>query len=92
MENSTVKRIKILHQLGVLEKEMASELIEALGLLARLRLQGHILKQKEGLRLDNVIDVSSFGKIERDMLKDSFTIVNSFKKFITHHFRLGNLA
>jgi CBS domain-containing protein len=90
-ENSTVKRIKKLHQLGVLEKEMASELIEALGLLARLRLQGHILKQKEGLPLDNVIDVTSFGKIERDMLKDSFVIVNTFKKFITHHFRLGHL-
>ncbi|MGB5505099.1 MAG: putative nucleotidyltransferase substrate binding domain-containing protein [Sulfurovum sp.] len=92
LEKSTVKRIKRLHQLGVLEKEMASELIEALGLLARLRLQGHILKQKEGLPLDNVIDVSGFGKIERDMLKDSFVIVNEFKKFITHHFRLGNLA
>jgi len=90
--NSTVARIKKLHKLGVLEKDMASELIEALGLLARLRLQCHIAKQKKGLPLDNVIDVSIFGKSERDMLKDSFTIVNSFKKFITHHFRLGNLA
>jgi CBS domain-containing protein len=91
IENSTVKRIKRLHQLGVLEKEMASELIEAFGLLGRLRLKGHIEKQKHGLPLDNMIDITSFGKIERDMLKDSFTIVNSFKKFITHHFRLGHL-
>jgi len=91
MENPTVKRIKKLHQLGVLEKEMASELIEAFGLLARLRLQGHIKKQKNALPLDNMIDITSFGKIERDMLKDSFTIVNAFKKFITHHFRLGQL-
>ena len=90
-ENPTVKRIKKLHQLGILEKEMASELIEAFGLLARLRLQGHIEKQKNGLPLDNMINTSSFGKIERDMLKDSFTIVNEFKKFITHHFRLGNI-
>lgn len=91
MENSTVQRIKKLHQLGVLEKEMASELIEAFGLLARLRLQGHILKQQNGLPLDNMIDISSFGKIQRDMLKDSFTIVNTFKKFITNHFRLGHI-
>jgi CBS domain-containing protein len=90
-ENSTVKRIKKLHQLGVLEKEMASELIEAFGLLSRLRLQGHIEKQKHGLPLDNMIDITSFGKIERDMLKDSFAIVNTFKKFIEHHFRLGHL-
>lgn len=91
MENTTVKRIKKLHQLGVLEKEMASELIEAFGLLARLRLQGHIEKQQQGLPLDNMIDITSFGKIERDMLKESFVIVNAFKKFIEHHFRLGHL-
>ena len=91
MENTTVKRIKKLHQLGILEKEMASELIEAFGLLSRLRLQGHIEKQKDGLPLDNMIDITSFGKIERDMLKDSFVIVNTFKKFIEHHFRLGHL-
>lgn len=91
MENSTVKRIKQLHKIGVLEKEMASELIEAFGLLARLRLKNHIEKQNKGLPLDNRIDISEFGKIERDMLKDSFTIVNRFKKFISHHFRLGQL-
>jgi len=91
MENSTIARIKKLHQLDVLEKSLASELIEALGLLARLRLQGHISKLKEGKPMNNVINVSSFGKIERDMLKDSFVIVNTFKKFITHHFRLDNI-
>jgi len=92
LENSTVGRIKALHKLGVLEKELASELIEALGLLSRLRLQGHIGKLKEGYDIDNVIDISSFAKIERDMLKDSFVIVNTFKKFISHHFHLDNIS
>jgi len=92
MENATVARIKKLHQLKVLEKDMASELIEALGLLSRLRLQGHIINQKNGIEIDNIIDISSFGKIERDMLKDSFVIVNLFKKFITHHFKLENIS
>jgi CBS domain-containing protein len=90
-ENTTVKRIKALHKLGVLEKEMSSELIEALGLLSRLRLQGHIEKQKAGEKLDNIVNVTEFSKIERDMLKDSFTIVNNFKNFISNHFRLGQL-
>lgn len=92
LENSTVGRIKALHKLGVLEKNLASELIEALGLLSRLRLQGHIGKLKDGCKIDNVIDVSTFGKIERDMLKDSFVIVNTFKKFISHHFHLDSIA
>jgi len=91
IENATVARIKKLHQLDVLEKGLASELIEALGLLARLRLQGHILKLKKGEAINNIIDISSFSKIERDMLKDSFSIVNTFKKFITNHFRLSHI-
>jgi CBS domain-containing protein len=91
MENSTIARIKKLNKLDILEKGLASELIEALGLLSRLRLQGHILKLKAGEPINNIIDVSSFSKIERDMLKDSFSIVNTFKKFITHHFHLGNI-
>ncbi|CAA6824550.1 MAG: Predicted signal-transduction protein containing cAMP-binding and CBS domains [uncultured Sulfurovum sp.] len=90
-ENTTVKRIKALHKKGVLEKDMSSELIEALGLLSRLRLQGHIEKQKAGEKVNNILNVSEFSKIERDMLKDSFTIVNDFKKFISRHFRLGQL-
>jgi len=89
--NTTVKRIKALHEKGILQKEMSAELIEALGLLSRLRLQAHIEKQKSGKKLDNIVNVSAFSKIERDMLKDSFTIVNNFKNFITHHFRLGQL-
>lgn len=91
-ENTTVGRIKKLNDLGILEKELASELIEAIGLLARLRLQGHINKIKDGRALDNIIDISSFGKMERDMLKDSFVIVNSFKKVINHHFHLDNIS
>lgn len=91
-ENTTVGRIKRLNDLGILEKGLASELIEALGLLSRLRLQGHINKIKKGRPLDNIIDISDFGKMERDMLKDSFVIVNSFKKFISHHFHLDNIS
>lgn len=92
MQNTTVSRIKKLHQLNILEKNMASELIEALGLLSRLRLKEHIKKQKNGIPIDNSIDISSFTKMERDMLKDSFVIVNLFKKFITHHFNLEKIS
>ncbi len=91
IENATVARIKKLHELNILDKNLASELIEALGLLSRLRLQGHILRLKEGKSINNIIDISHFSKIERDMLKDSLSIVNTFKKFIIHHFRLDNI-
>jgi CBS domain-containing protein len=91
-ERTSVKRIKALHQKGLLDREFASELIEAFGLLSRLRLQAHIQKQKEGKKIDNLVDIKTLGKIERDMLKDSFLIVNKLKKFISHHFRLSNIS
>ncbi|CAA6825491.1 MAG: Predicted signal-transduction protein containing cAMP-binding and CBS domains [uncultured Sulfurovum sp.] len=90
-ENRTIERIKALAKKEILEKELAFELIEVYGLLSRLRLQVHIEKLNEGQSINNLIDVSKLSKIRRDMLKDSFVIVNKFKKFISHHFHLDNL-
>ena len=92
VENSTVGRIKKLCQMNVLTMDLASELIEALGLLSRLRLQSHIAQENNAKAINNVIDISHFGKMERDMLKDSFLIVNTFKKFISHHFHLESIS
>ncbi|CAA6825196.1 MAG: Predicted signal-transduction protein containing cAMP-binding and CBS domains [uncultured Sulfurovum sp.] len=91
-ENRTIERIKKLANLKILEEELAKELIEVYGVLSRLRLQTHIHKLKEGKKIDNLIHVSSLSKIERDMLKDSFIIVNKFKKFISHHFHIDELG
>ena len=30
--------------------------------------------------------------VERELLRDSFKIVNEFKKFITYHFKLGMIS
>jgi CBS domain-containing protein len=46
---------------------------------------------KENKEVDNFIELSKLGKLERDMLKDSFKIINSFKKFISNHFRLNSI-
>lgn len=91
-ENSTIERIKALCKLNVIEKELGVELIEVYGVLSRLRLRTHILRLKEGQEIDNLVDVSALSKIERDMLKDSFIIVNKFKKFITHHFHIDEIG
>lgn len=91
-EHSTIARVKKLNTLDVINREDASEIIEAFGLLLRLKLQEQISKINEGETITNNINLNSLSKIQRDMLKDSFKIVNKFKKFITHHFRLGNLS
>jgi CBS domain-containing protein len=90
-EQSTTARIKNLSNQGVIEKEKAKELIEAFSLLLRLKLQGQMAELNSGKQIDNNINLTTLSKIQRDMLKDSFQIVNEFKKFITHHFKLNNL-
>jgi CBS domain-containing protein len=91
-EQSTIARVKRLNQLDILSRDMASELIEAFGLLLRLKIQGQMAEIDEGKEIDNRININTLSKIERDMLKDSFQIVNSFKKFISHHFRLSSIS
>jgi CBS domain-containing protein len=86
---NTIERIKTLQQLGVFEKQFSVELIEAFAFLSALRSHAGLNKLERGEELDNYISPNQLNKLERDLLKDSFKIVNEFKKFITYHFKLN---
>jgi len=85
---NTTERIKELNNLGLFDKRFASELIEAYDTLLSVRLH-FILAQKQGSREQNYVNPKLLSKAERDLLKDAFKIVNTFKKFLTYHFHLG---
>jgi CBS domain-containing protein len=84
---NTTERIKELNNLGLFDKAFASELIEAYDTLLSIRLR-FMLSQKQGEE-QNYVNPKLLTKPERDLLKDSFKIVNTFKKFLTYHFHLG---
>jgi len=86
-ETNTVARIKELNNRGIIDKEFASELIESFDTLSSLRLQA--LLEAEDLEEANYIDPKELSKTQRDLLKDSFKVVNKFKKFISFHFHLN---
>ncbi|MBV5321332.1 MAG: cyclic nucleotide-binding/CBS domain-containing protein [Sulfuricurvum sp.] len=85
---NTTERIKELNNLGLFDKRFASELIEAYDTLLSIRLR-FILAQKQGSEEQNYVNPKLLSKAERDLLKDAFKIVNTFKKFLTYHFHLG---
>jgi signal-transduction protein with cAMP-binding, CBS, and nucleotidyltransferase domain len=85
---NTTERIKELNNLGLFDKQFASELIEAYDTLLSIRLR-FILSQKQGSNEQNYVNPKLLTKPERDLLKDAFKIVNTFKKFLTYHFHLG---
>lgn len=91
-ETTTVRRIKILEQRKILEKDKAAELLEAFDVVNTLRLNAHLNYLQENKKVINEIDTHSLGKIERDLLKDSFKIVIDFKKFITYTFKIDKIS
>ncbi len=85
---NTTERIKELNNIGLFDKRFASELIEAYDTLLSIRLRT-LLSQKQIAGVQNYVNPKLLSKADRDLLKDSFKIVNTFKKFLTYHFHLG---
>ncbi|MCT7644954.1 DUF294 nucleotidyltransferase-like domain-containing protein [Aliarcobacter butzleri] len=90
-ETTTIKRIKILEAKNILEKTKAAELIEAFEIASTIRLKNQLDCIQEGVALTNEINTNDLGKIERDLLKESFKIVVEFKKFINYIFKLDKI-
>lgn len=90
-ETVTIKRIQILQEKNILEKSMADELIEAFEIASTLRLNNHISLINSAKEVSNDIDTNNLSKIERDLLKESFKIVNEFKDFISYKFKLNKI-
>ncbi|HEX5623485.1 MAG TPA: putative nucleotidyltransferase substrate binding domain-containing protein [Sulfuricurvum sp.] len=84
---NTTERIKELNNAGLFDKRFASELIEAYDTLLSIRLRS-MLSQPQSGEEQNYVNPKLFSKTDRDLLKDAFKIVNTFKKFLTFHFHL----
>ena len=90
-ETTTIKRIKILEDKKILEKEKVAELLEAFEFVNTLRLKTQLEYIHNGEKINNEINSNNLGKIERDLLKDSFKIINEFKRFISYTFRIDKI-
>ena len=86
---NTIKRIRELQELGELDEEFASELIEAFKFLLTLKLKSNLDKMDKGQVIDNYINPDNLNTMEKDLLKDSFKIVNKLKKKLEHHYKLN---
>lgn len=87
-ETNTTRRVKALNNMNVFDKEFSTELIEAYDTLLGTRMNAR-LSDAKGFQDINYVNPSNLNKIERDLLKDSFKVVNTFKKFLTFHFHIN---
>ncbi|MDQ2697097.1 MAG: DUF294 nucleotidyltransferase-like domain-containing protein [Pseudomonadota bacterium] len=91
-QTNTLERIQALDQLRLFDRGFASELSEAFAFLCTLRLQAGLAKMDRGQPPDNYLNPRQLSTLERELLRDCLKIVNAFKKFIHHHFRLHLLG
>ena len=87
---NTIERIKELNNLEIFNKDFAEELIESFDTLSSIRLKA-MLDAKD-VDESNFINPNTLQKNQRDLLKDSFKIVNKFKKFVSFHFHLNMVS
>jgi CBS domain-containing protein len=88
-ETGTVPRIRRLAEQGVLDRELASQLIDAFSALLGLRLQARLEKMRLHQPLDNFIRPADLSKLERDLLKESLRIAKRLKDLVRRHFHLA---
>ncbi|WP_372998964.1 putative nucleotidyltransferase substrate binding domain-containing protein [Sulfurimonas sp.] len=89
-QTNTIERIKELNNKGVIDKNFATELIESFDTLSAIRLTAML--EAKSIDESNYINPQNLEKIQRDLLKDSFKIINKFKKFMSFHFHLNMVA
>jgi CBS domain-containing protein len=89
---NTTERIVELTNIGVITKELSNELLEGFNFLLTLRLKIQLEKEKKNLEIDNYVKPKQLTKLERDLLVDVLKLVDNFKKFISHHFKLNMVS
>jgi len=91
-QTNTVDRITALSQRNLFKPSFGIELIEVFTYLSTLRAEAGLRKIREGRTQDNYLNPKDLNKLQREVLRDSFKIVNEFKKFISYHFKLGMIS
>ncbi|MFZ1643777.1 MAG: putative nucleotidyltransferase substrate binding domain-containing protein [Candidatus Contendobacter sp.] len=91
-QTNTVNRITALSQRNLFQPSFGVELIEAFTYMSTLRAEAGLEKALQGLPQDNYLNPKDLNKLKRELLRDSFKIVNEFKKFISYHFKLGMIS
>jgi len=86
--NSTAERIQQLIQINKIPKDLGNEVIESLHLLMELRLKSGITELETNKLVTGEIDMNRLSTLERDLLKDSLSVVKRFKQYLRQHFHL----
>jgi len=86
---NTNSRMRKLKKLKLIDTSFCDAIEEAFDTLLNLRLQERLRYFGHEDEADNRIDIENLNLLELELLKDSFKIINKFKDFLSHHFKLS---
>ncbi len=91
-DTNTFRRLEILVERGVLQKELADNLAEALSYFVQVRLQQQIERYSDDPtevdKAPNEINIKTLTALERQLLRDALTVVKDFKKYLIQRYHL----
>jgi CBS domain-containing protein len=91
-DTNTFKRLEALVERGVLQKELADNLSEALSYFVQVRLQQQIERYNpDPSAIDetpNEINIKLLTALERQLLRDALSVVKDFKKYLIQRYHL----
>jgi len=90
-EIGTAARLRVLAERRHLPEQMARDLIEALHFLMVLKLDNNLRQRRSGQPVNNLVQLSTLGTLERDLMKDSLAIIKAFRQHLRLHYRLDFL-
>ena len=92
-ETNTFKRLELLVEKGVIQKDLADNLAEALSYFVQVRLRQQIERYTgDPTVLDetpNDINIKELTALERQLLRDGLGVVKDFKKYLVHRYHLN---
>ncbi|WP_210395740.1 putative nucleotidyltransferase substrate binding domain-containing protein [Motiliproteus sediminis] len=90
LETNTFKRIDVLRDQGVLKKQQAGDLVEALSIFVQIRLQQQLARIDDEAfsEAPNLILPERLDRLDKDLLREALHVVKEFKKHLSMRYHL----
>jgi CBS domain-containing protein len=86
-ETSTIERLNILSQRGLVSRDLKSNIHSAFEFMLHLLLQSQLMKKESNEEVDNIIDPENLSLLEKKTLKEAFQLLPDLREKAKNHFK-----